>query len=453
MNMTANHLPREVAIRVENLGKQYRIGARKLRRDETLRDLLVEAATGPVRRWRGDNGHAAKRGADGDNTFWALRHVSFEIKRGQAVSIIGRNGAGKTTTLKVLSRITEPTEGEALVRGRVGTLLEVGTGFHPELSGRENIFLSGAILGMPRAEIARKLNEIIAFSEIEKFIDTPIKRYSTGMYVRLAFAVAAHLEPDILLVDEVLAVGDASFQKKCLGKMGDVAQEGRTILFVSHNMPAISRLCPTSIWLDHGGVIQIGDSRSVIASYLATSESSVGQRVWEDWRLAPGDEFIRAASVSVRDTTGQLTKAVYQDRPFVISIQYRVLKSMMNANVGFELKSEDGTLIFTSFDADNPEWSGRGRQPGVYRSDCLIPAHFLNEGAFFLTLHAGIPHQRQCMMAEDVLRFNVGASISGEGPTGRMGAPRKGLLAPDLEWDTRLERSLERDLTGTSAGF
>ncbi len=441
-------LASDVAIRVEDLGKQYTIGRRKLWRDETLRELLVDTLTRPVRHLRGRNGHTPDDRAEGENTFWALRHASFEIKRGAAVGIIGRNGAGKTTTLKILSRITEPTEGEALVRGRVGTLLEVGTGFHPELTGRENILLSGAILGMKRAEIMSKLDEIIAFSEIEKFIDTPVKRYSTGMYVRLAFAVAAYLEPDILLVDEVLAVGDASFQKKCLGKMDDVAQGGRTILFVSHNMPAISRLCPTSIWLDHGGVVKVGDSRSIIAAYLATSESIVGQRVWEDWRRAPGDEFIRAMSVSIQDTAGHLTNAVYQDRAFVISLQYRVLKSMMNANVGFELKSEDGTVIFTSFDADNPEWSGCGRQPGVYRSDCLIPAHFLNEGTFFLTLRAGIPHQRQCLVAEDALRFNVGASISGEGPTGRMGAPRKGLLAPELEWQTRLEGSFQRELVG-----
>ena len=440
-------LPGHLAIRVDGLGKQYLIGRHQQRRDETLRDLIVEAVAKPVRRLRKHSGGLPAAATERANAFWALRHVSFEIKRGEAVGIIGRNGAGKTTTLKILSRITDPTEGEALIRGRVGTLLEVGTGFHPELTGRENIYLSGAILGMKRDEIASKFDEIVAFSEVGKFIDTPVKRYSSGMYVRLAFAVAANLEPDILLVDEVLAVGDASFQKKCLGKMGDVAHEGRTVLFISHNMSAISRLCPTSIWLDHGGVVKMGDSRSVIADYLATSESVVGQRVWDDWRSAPGDEYVRATSISILDADGSLTNGVYQDRPFVVSIQYRVLKPMMNANAGFDLRTEDGTVVFTSFDADSPEWSGRGRAPGVYRSDCYVPAHLLNEGTYFLTMRAGIPFFKGCLLVEDVLQVNVGASISGEGPTGRMGARRRGVIAPDLQWEVS---QVEPDLMAES---
>jgi lipopolysaccharide transport system ATP-binding protein len=246
------------------------------------------------------------------------------------------------------------------------------------------------------------------------------------------------------LVDEVLAVGDASFQKRCLGKMGDVAAEGRTVLFVSHNMQAISRLCPTSLWLDHGGMTKIGDSRTIIANYLATAESVLGNRTWHDLKTAPGDEFVRAVSASILDRDGNLTNAIYQDRAFSVSIQYRVLKSMMNANVGFDLRAEDGTIVFTTFDADNPEWSGRGRQPGLYRSDCCVPAHLLNEGTYFLTLRAGIPFFKNCLMAEDVLRFDVGASISGEGPTGRMGARRRGVIAPDLHWETmQLELSAD----------
>ncbi len=253
----------DIAVRVQNLGKRYRIGKMQERHD-TLRDTLMANARASLR-WLARNGHGASEG----EWIWALRDVSFEIKRGEVVGIIGRNGAGKSTLLKILSRITEPTEGYAEIYGRVGTLLEVGTGFHPELTGRENIYLSGAILGMRKREIERKFDEIVAFAEIEKFIDTPVKRYSSGMYVRLAFAVAAHLEPEILLVDEVLAVGDTFFQKKCLGKIGDVAREGRTVLFVSHNMGAVDALCTRAIHLADGEVRKIGGTAEIVTNYLS----------------------------------------------------------------------------------------------------------------------------------------------------------------------------------------
>jgi homopolymeric O-antigen transport system ATP-binding protein len=242
----------DIAIRCKGLGKQYHIGARE--GFKTLRETITDVAASPIRLLRSAFNGSNIRPTNGSNTFWALKDLSFEIKRGEVVGIIGRNGAGKSTLLKILSRITTPTTGEVEIRGQVGSLLEVGTGFHPELTGRENIFLNGAILGMKRVEIARKFDEIVAFAEIEKFIDTPVKRYSSGMYVRLAFAVAAHLEPDILLVDEVLAVGDAAFQKKCLGKMGSAAKEGRTVLFVSHNMAAVQSLCDVGIVLVNGKV-------------------------------------------------------------------------------------------------------------------------------------------------------------------------------------------------------
>ena len=254
----------EIAIRVENLSKMYRIG-RAQQRHDTLRDALVAAVRAPLERLRRDS-HGYD---DAKDTIWALKDVSFNVKRGEVVGIIGRNGAGKTTLLKVLCRITEPTEGRAVINGRVGSLLEVGTGFHPELTGRENIYLNGAILGMKRAEIERKFDEIVAFAEIEKFMDTPVKRYSSGMYVRLAFAVAAHLEPEILLVDEVLAVGDAAFNKKCLGKMGDVAREGRTVLFVSHNMAAVENLCSKAVLLENGQITSVGDVSHVVQWYLS----------------------------------------------------------------------------------------------------------------------------------------------------------------------------------------
>jgi lipopolysaccharide transport system ATP-binding protein len=261
------------AIRVDGLSKQYRIGS-KQQGYKTLRDTLVETFVSPFHRAQKLLSGQAYGAAALDETIWALKDVSFEIKRGEVVGIIGRNGAGKTTLLKILSRITEPTEGQAEIHGRVGSLLEVGTGFHPELTGRENIYLNGAILGMKKAEIERKFDEIVSFAEIEKFIDTPVKHYSSGMYVRLAFAVAAHLEPTILLVDEVLAVGDAAFQKKCLGKMGSVAQEGRTILFVSHNMGAIQQLTERSILLNNGKLILDAKTRKVVETYLEETVDS-----------------------------------------------------------------------------------------------------------------------------------------------------------------------------------
>src|SRR5579864_5339919 len=289
----------DVAIRCEGLAKQYRIGERE--RYSTLRDAIANAFTSPRRRLRSATRHSSN--SSEDLNFWALKDVSFEIKRGEVLGIIGRNGAGKSTLLKILARITEPTSGYADTWGRVGSLLEVGTGFHPELTGRDNIFLNGAILGMRRFEIARKFDEIVAFAEVEKFIDTPVKRYSSGMYVRLAFAVAAHLEPEILFVDEVLSVGDAAFQKKCLGKLGNVSREGRTIVFVSHNMTALQRLCTRVVWLDHGQVIEAGDAGDIIGHYLQTNAVANLESVWEDNMTAPGNERVRLRSVRVLPQT------------------------------------------------------------------------------------------------------------------------------------------------------
>ena len=421
----------DVAIRVEHLAKRYQIG-RVQQRHDTLRDQLTDSVKGLFRR----------RGQPVENAdwIWALKDLSFDVDRGEAVGIIGTNGAGKSTLLKLLSRITEPTSGRAEIHGRVGTLLEVGTGFHQELTGRENIYLNGAILGMHRTEIARKFDEIVSFAEVDKFIDTPVKRFSSGMYVRLAFAVAAYLEPEILVVDEVLAVGDAAFQKKCLGKLDEVTHEGRTVLFVSHNMTAVGRLCPRVIWLEQGALVATGSSQAVISRYLTAAEPLALQRHWSDLSAAPGDEFIRVLSVSVQDQERNIGEGLYQDTPFLISIVYQVLKPMMSPNVGFELKSEDGTVVFTSFDADSPEWYGVGRKPGVYNSECLIPAHLLNETTYHITLAAGMLHLKECVRAEDVLKFDVGPPLRGEGPLARIGARRPGVVAPEMEWHvTRLE--------------
>ncbi len=269
----------DIAIRVDRLSKQYRVG--KVPAYGTLRDALASLRKIPKRLLRRNETIA-------DDRFWALKDVSFEVRRGEVVGIIGRNGAGKSTLLKVLSRITEPTEGEADIFGRVGSLLEVGTGFHPELTGRENIFLNGAILGMQRAEVMRKFDEIVAFAEVEQFIDTPVKHYSSGMYMRLAFAVAAHLEPEILIVDEVLAVGDAQFQNKCLGKMGEVARNGRTVLFVSHNMHAVGSLCERGLFLHHGRVVFHGSATESVTRYLEDARSNGKQATMPEARPGTG---------------------------------------------------------------------------------------------------------------------------------------------------------------------
>src|SRR5579864_2419589 len=291
----------DIAIRCEGLAKQYRIGERE--RYSTLRDAIANVFTSPRRLLRS----AARLSSGGrqDLNFWALKGVSFEIKSGEVLGIIGRNGAGKSTLLKILSRITEPTRGHADIWGRVGSLLEVGTGFHPELSGRDNIFLNGAILGMRRTEIARKFDEIVAFAELEKFIDTPVKRYSSGMYMRLAFAVAAHLELEILLVDEVLAVGDASFQKKCLGKMGQVSRDGRTILFVSHNMAAVKALCRKAILIKDGVVAASGTVAEVADNYLSNIASAASAKEWRDSATAPGNEGVRLSYIRIIPPQGK----------------------------------------------------------------------------------------------------------------------------------------------------
>lgn len=320
----------DVAIRVENLSKLYHIGAQQ--QHDTLRDALVST----FRR-------GARREDKSKTDLWALKDVSFEVKRGEVVGVIGRNGAGKSTLLKILSRITEPTSGRVAIHGRVGSLLEVGTGFHPELTGRENIYLNGAILGMKRTEIAARFDEIVAFSEIERFLDTPVKRYSSGMYVRLAFAVAAHLEPEILLVDEVLAVGDAAFQKKCLGKMGDTAREGRAILFVSHNMGAISALCPSSVYLADGALTAFQDTTSIVASYMR----DVTQRQAADLaalRLAGFGKDIRFTSIRFCTSDGMTT---YSGQPLEFALSLESSVRLDGISIGASIFALNGNCVGT----------------------------------------------------------------------------------------------------------
>lgn len=420
------------AITLDGIGKRYFIGARKAPYG-TLRESLRDVATAPFRRLgRLVRGHATAA-AGLHEEMWALRDVSLSIDQGESVGIIGRNGAGKTTLLKILSRITSPSEGGALIRGRVGSLLEVGTGFHPELTGRENIYLNGSILGMGRKEIGAKFDEIVAFAEIDRFVETPVKFYSSGMYVRLAFAVAAHLEPEILLVDEVLAVGDAAFQKKCLGKMGDVAKEGRTVLFVSHSMVAVQTLCDRAICLADGRVVDDGEPAEVIPSYLRRALKGVRpEREWSD-ADQPGTDGAYLAAVRVRPEGGEVGDPITLETPSVLEFEYRNTRAGARVGVNFHLLTEQGVLAFEGGSLQDPAWDGRALDEGSYLSSCTIPAHLLNSGLHFVSVQLIKSHK--CVeRVEDALAFEVRDLTKRSGSWyGKLA----GVVRPDLSWQTR----------------
>jgi lipopolysaccharide transport system ATP-binding protein len=420
------------SLRVEGLSKRYRIGTRGAGGYRTLRESIAGAAAAPWRRLRKPPGDGSAPKGGGAGEFWALKDVSFEIEPGEVIGVIGRNGAGKSTLLKILSRITEPTCGRAEVRGRVGCLLEVGTGFHPELTGRENIYLNGSILGMSRHEIARKFDEIVAFAEMERFLDTPVKRYSSGMYVRLAFAVAAHLELEVLLVDEVLAVGDLDFQKKCLQKMGTIARGGRTVLLVSHNLGVIHRLCDRAILLFQGGVRAVGPAADVIESYLFETLEHSG--VWErPASLAPATEVcLRGARVLGKD--GAATGIVPCEDPFEIAIDYEVMRPTPHFEIGISLRNSQGVTVFVSLDSDTGHWPDRVRPAGRYRSTCRVPAHLLAPGTYSLTFAAHVINQQTFDFQHDALAFEVGEA--GCIRTKRNDR-RDGVVMPILDWTIR----------------
>ena len=373
----------DIVIQAENLGKKYTIGHQAENgRYVALRDVVMQNVRGL---WHKTKDLAqGKPIIQGDTLeeVWALKDVSFEIRRGEAVGIIGRNGAGKSTLLKVLSRITEPSAGRVTIKGRVASLLEVGTGFHPELTGQENIYLNGAILGMTRQEIKRKYDEIVAFAEVDKFLDTPVKRYSSGMYVRLAFAVAAHLEPEILLVDEVLAVGDVAFQQKCLGKMEEVAGVGRTVLFVSHNMGSIGRLCQTALLLEQGRVVCSGDVRQVIAKYLQDVISHEAEVFF------PLDEAktMQIRSVRILDHSGKPVSTLDRSFPFRVEIGYDVRQRVVGAYAAFDILTVDGTRICMSFDTDMATEKSTTQEPGSYISTVEFPGGILNVGSYHIAV-------------------------------------------------------------------
>jgi lipopolysaccharide transport system ATP-binding protein len=357
------------------------------------------------------------------------------VEHGEIVGLIGRNGAGKSTLLKILSRITEPTGGRARLCGRVGSLLEVGTGFHPELTGRENIYLNGALLGMTKTDINRRLDEIIAFAEIEKFVHTPVKRYSSGMYVRLAFAVAAHLEPEILLVDEVLAVGDAAFQKKCLGKMGDVAKEGRTILFVSHNLAAVESLCGRAIWLDDGLIAAEGHAANVVSRYLQTSFSPVTEQVWHDMDVAPGNDRVRLHRVSVRPDGGCPSDPIDMRTPLVMEFEYWNLETASHLNLSLHVYNEQGTMIFNTTSLRESRWDGRPFPAGLFKSRCYVPGNLLNAGLHRIELLLVKDRGVVVYQCDDALMFEVRDSVElRDGWYGKW----SGAVHPDLEWSTEL---------------
>ena len=368
------------------------------------------------------------------NFIWALNDVSFELEEGQVLGIVGRNGAGKSTLLKVLSRVTEPTIGAVSVRGRVGSLLEVGTGFHPELTGRENIFLNGAVLGMKRAEIERKFDEIVGFSEVGQFIDTPVKRYSSGMYLRLAFAVAAHLEPEILVVDEVLAVGDAEFQRKCLGKMGDVAQQGRTVLFVSHNMSAILRLTQEAIVLKKGQLIKRAPTQEAVDFYLSSGLAETGERLWGAEDIPVTAAPFKPIALRVKDRSGKIVDTVRSTEPVTIEWEYQLDAPVTGLRAGMYLNTMRAEYVFTAFDTDDAKQFERfgARQAGHYFSRCTIPADFFNEGRYSLGVNASSFAVRRYFMDDNALSFNV--DITGA-PGTQWPEVRQGPVRPLLNWE------------------
>ena len=421
----------EFSIHAQHVGKQYRLGARQ-QRYNSLRDSISQGARRAVSRLR-----RRDRQKPQTEMLWALRNVNFTVAPGEVVGIIGRNGAGKSTLLKLLSRIAEPSEGSIDLWGRVGSLLEVGTGFHPELTGRENIYLSGAILGMKRREMIRKFDEMVAFAEVEKFIDTPVKHYSSGMYLRLAFAVAAHLEPEILLVDEVLAVGDARFQKKCLDKMQEVGSQGRTVLFVSHSMPAVTRLCPRAILLSDGQIGNDGPSTDVVAAYLNSGLGTSAAREWTDPKRAPGNDVVRLRAMRVLNKDGAVTETVDIRDKVGIEMEYDVLQPGVALFPHFSVHTAHGLFAFVGLDQD-PAWRSRPRPVGRFVSTGWIPGNFLSEGIMLIgaAMRSISPADILHFNERDAVSFNVvdcpnGLTARGDYPGGIPGAVR-----PLLHWTT-----------------
>lgn len=415
----------EIAIRAEGIGKRYRLGETEgISRYGSLREDIATAFT------------KRRRQADTEE-LWALKDVSFEVRAGETIGIIGRNGAGKSTILKILARITPPTLGRGETNGRVATLLEVGTGFHPELTGRENIMLSAAVMGMRRSEALARFDEIVEFSGVSRFLDTPVKRYSSGMYMRLAFGVAAHLQPEILLIDEVLAVGDAQFQRKCLGRMEELGHGGRTVIFVSHSMPSVLRLCPRVILLDQGHVSADGSAAAVVEEYLGQG-SSAAAREWANLKEAPGDDRVRLKAVKVVDETGAPVAELDIRKPVAIEVEYLNLSNDPDfrpyANI--QVFNGDNTCLFVAHDSTNSRWRRSRRRRALVRARCRVPGNFFAEGAVFVnaavcSLEPFVVHARE----NEAVAFQVVDNSHGDGARADWVGDFPGVIRPLLEWE------------------
>lgn len=421
-----SQMPR--VIQVENLSKRYYTGNGRPSYD-TFRDMIAGVIEKPFNRLRKGNSSNGTRQRT-PSTIWALKDLNFEVHAGEVIGVVGRNGAGKSTLLKILSRITQPTSGSVEICGRSASLLEVGTGFHPELTGRENVYLNGAILGMSRAEIERRFDEIVTFAEVEQFMNTPIKRYSTGMYLRLAFAVAAHLRTEILFIDEVLAVGDIEFQRKCLGKVEGFAREGRTVMFVSHNLAAVTRLCKRALWLDNGHLKMDGNSREVVGRYF--SQSLEGTHSWQrpsQLGEKESDKEILLLSVRVCQQGDETGGVLTFDQPFTIEFEYDVTQAVSELRIVMRIVSDDGTLVFMSSDIDTPETRKvRHKATGRYTSVCTIPGKLLRSGRYFLTVGSQ-RYGSWIELYENLLTFEV-SSVGNPLHPGRLG-----VITPVLNWE------------------
>lgn len=438
---------KDIAIKAQALSKRYRIGLKEHVHD-SLGGALIHFLKSPLdnyRKYRGlykfdDIKQPSSQHISDENEadiVWALRDISFNIKRGELVGIIGKNGAGKSTLLKVLCKIATPTGGFAEIRGKVSSLLEVGTGFHPELTGRDNIYLNGTILGMRKKEVDRKFDEIVDFSGVERFIDTPVKRFSSGMKVRLAFSVAAHLEPEILIIDEVLAVGDVEFQKKCLEKMEDVGKHNRTVLFVSHNMQAVTRLCKRTILLHEGRVIKDGPSSEVVKSYINPHSDSTAVREWLDPANAPGGDVARLRAVRIRTEDGEDAASVDIRKPVALEMEYDVIKPGYVLLPHFRLINEEGVLVFVTLDMDS-EWRRKPRPAQRFISTAWIPGNFLAEGLLYVSpvLVTLSPTAKQ-FFERDTVSFYVIDSTDGDSARGDWGKKIGGVVRPLLKWQTQ----------------
>lgn len=419
----------KTVIKVQNLSKRYRL-RKSVWQSGTLRDLVMS----PFRR------ETPAPMNDSADVLWALKDINFSLKQGETLGIVGNNGAGKSTLLKVLSRITKPTAGYAELQGRVGSLLEVGTGFHPELSGRENVFLNGAILGMKRREIERKFDEIVTFAEVEAFLETPVKHYSSGMFMRLAFSVAAHLEPEILIVDEVLAVGDMNFQHKCLDKMQDIVRRGHTILFVSHNMSAITRLCQNAIALHKGQIVCAGEANMVISEYTNSQWGLSAEKVWEDESEAPHNEIVRLRRVRVVNEYGEKTDTIDLSEMVGVEINFEVLQAGHILIPNYHFYNQERTYLFAIQDTAG-EWRSRPREAGSYTATAWLPKHFFNEGTLIVevAVSSHVPSSQVHIRTNEVVRFEAVDKKENNLTRGDFSGKIAGLIRPLANWTTEFQ--------------